>query len=271
MLDQKIECFGKNYLFYEKNTFKQKDTLLMKYLRKGSIHRKEDISLGVFCEDFRVESIRWNDCFSQEHRQLTLNKLYDALSDLTFFIDKNSIIKDYLHFFYNNLGFYFGGKVEEQIGTHFDSKQNFIYFAYNDDGAFAHAFAHAFASWLAISHNIPKISPFFETFRSCEDSKVSKTFTRLFDYIETSNFYKHAKCLDLKLETSYWSNYSELFARSFEHWIEKKLNSNQMYNNFLVHGALYNEVANIYPCGEESKIIVNLIDNLFFNLRYVEL
>lgn len=82
---------------------------------------------------------------------------------------------------------------------------------------------------------------------------------------KSSNFYKSARELDKNRKEAYYSDRCEMFARSFESYIEDKLTEKGLKSQYLVHStrsnALYGDLQP-YPEGEERLRINEAIENL---------
>ena len=80
-----------------------------------------------------------------------------------------------------------------------------------------------------------------------------------------SQFYTDSK--NVGGDTEYWTSSRELFARAFETYVEGKMKTGKIKNDYLVHGAWYGKQEAPYPRGKERDAINGAFDELMKNVR----
>jgi len=80
-----------------------------------------------------------------------------------------------------------------------------------------------------------------------------------------SQFYTDSK--NVGGDTDYWISNCELFARAFETYVESKMRTGKIKNDYLVHGSWYDTKSTPYPKGKERDAINGAFDELMKNVR----
>lgn len=101
-----------------------------------------------------------------------------------------------------------------------------------------------------------------------ERGEVTDAFADLMKAIENSGYGKRSRNY-ASLKSSYWNKPTELGARAFAVWIERKLAGNGISNDFLVNNPIIWDSSNIadryypYPMESDFESLDTAFDNLF--------
>lgn len=241
------------------------------FKRRGSDYRNgKNISVEMFCDVFKFKGVEWGNYINQVERQEFLNKAYDGFTDLMHLIGQNQSFAS----LNGNLGIAFGSRGSGKTMAHFDLDRNLMHFTRKGLGTVAHEFAHALDFWLAQQYPTIVENMLTEYDGYLEDCPINEPLNEWNNFIASSQFFKDAIYLDSTKKKRYWATSAELFARSFEHWVDVSLSNKGIENNFLVYGAKPSDSwegldTSAYPCGKESEKVCALITSIVDRLKFV--
>ncbi len=247
------------------------------WLRQGPTVREGDVTPKQLMDTFGFRGVNFGNWVSQAERQDFSNAAWDALHDLSrvLKLPQKTLSLNGL------LGLAFGAQGGGSFAAaHFVPGVNEINLTKTQGaGCLAHEWAHAldhyygikaglarvagrpYVSWLSSTARPPGLKPDVqEQFRAVMNSIMFERVpgTPLSKNIK-SELLMHCEQMDDKKPKKYWSTYHELFARSFEAWVNDKLAAEEGVNRFLVR---VNSGDMAYPCGDERVLINKAFDAL---------
>ena len=212
--------------------------------RKGRDWRNgKNISAEEFRETFGFRGVEFGNWTNQEDRQQALNNAFDAFMDLADAIGKSprSLSLN------GQLGIAFGARGGGgRAAAHYEPDKVVINLTKTQGaGSLAHEWWHAIDNYFArrrgqqhvynsdrtgYKYNTEKKGAYSEN----ERQELTDAFKELMNAIDNSSYGKRSRAY-ASMKSSYWSRPTELGARAFAIWIERKLSERGTVNDFLAN------------------------------------
>lgn len=247
--------------------------------RKGRDWRNgKNISAEEFRETFGFRGVEFGNWTNQEDRQQALNNAFDAFMDLADAIGKSprSLSLN------GQLGIAFGARGGGRAAAHYEPDKVVINLTKTQGaGSLAHEWWHAIDNYFArrrgqqhvynsdrtgYKYNPEKKGAYSEN----ERQELTDAFKELMNAINNSSYGKRSKTY-ASMKSSYWSRPTELGARAFAIWIERKLSERGTINDFLANNPTSTDWENPdmvtkyypYPIEGDFDTLDTAFDNLF--------
>ena len=247
--------------------------------RKGRDWRNgKNISAEEFRETFGFRGVEFGNWTNQNVRQQALNNAYDAFMDLADAIGKSprSLSLN------GQLGIAFGARGGGRAAAHYDPDKVVINLTKTQGaGSLAHEWWHAIDNYFArrrgqqhvynsdrtgYKYNTEKKGAYSEN----ERQELTDAFKELMNAIDNSSYGKRSRAY-ASMKSSYWSRPTELGARAFAIWIERKLSERGTVNDFLANNPTSTDWGNPdmvtkyypYPIEGDFDTLDTAFDNLF--------
>ncbi len=247
--------------------------------RKGRDWRNgKNISAEEFRETFGFRGVEFGNWTNQEDRQQALNNAFDAFMDLADAIGKSprSLSLN------GQLGIAFGARGGGRAAAHYEPDKVVINLTKTQGaGSLAHEWWHAIDNYFArrrgqqhvynsdrtgYKYNTEKKGAYSEN----ERQELTDAFKELMNAINNSSYGKRSKTY-ASMKSSYWSRPTELGARAFAIWIERKLSERGTVNDFLANNPTSTDWGNPdmvtkyypYPIEGDFDTLDTAFDNLF--------
>lgn len=247
--------------------------------RKGRDWRNgKNISAEEFRETFGFRGVEFGNWTNQEDRQQALNNAFDAFMDLADAIGKSprSLSLN------GQLGIAFGARGGGRAAAHYEPDKVVINLTKTQGaGSLAHEWWHAIDNYFArrrgqqhvynsdrtgYKYNTEKKGAYSEN----ERQELTDAFKELMNAIDNSSYGKRSKTY-ASMKSSYWSRPTELGARAFAIWIERKLSERGTVNDFLANNPTSTDWGNPdmvtkyypYPIEGDFDTLDTAFDNLF--------
>lgn len=233
-----------------------------------------DISGQELLETFRLRGVQFGEALSDKEKQRWLNEAFCAFHDLSRIIGFEPAWIGLGGRGRPTLGLAFGARGQGGASAHFEPALWVVNLTRDTGhGACAHEWAHALDSHLAQSTFSSGFNWLDETdFMTEERGRANRAklarpdafsaFTSLCDELfhpQDNPFYEYAKRIEAIKGTRkrYWASRVELWARSFEAFIQDELVANGETSPWLVHGTLPSDQHDLsmsaYPLGEQRE------------------
>lgn len=247
--------------------------------RKGRDWRNgKNISAEEFRETFGFRGVEFGNWTNQEDRQQALNNAFDAFMDLADAIGKSprSLSLN------GQLGIAFGARGGGRAAAHYEPDKVVINLTKTQGaGSLAHEWWHAIDNYFArrrgqqhvynsnrtgYKYNPEKKGAYSEN----ERQELTDAFKELMNAIDNSSYGKRSRAY-ASMKSSYWSRPTELGARAFAIWIERKLSERGTVNDFLANNPTSTDWGNPdmvtkyypYPIEGDFDTLDTAFDNLF--------
>ena len=247
--------------------------------RKGRDWRNgKNISAEEFRETFGFRGVEFGNWTNQEDRQQALNNAFDAFMDLADAIGKSprSLSLN------GQLGIAFGARGGGRAAAHYEPDKVVINLTKTQGaGSLAHEWWHAIDNYFArrrgqqhvynsdrtgYKYNTEKKGAYSEK----ERQELTDAFKELMNAIDNSSYGKRSRAY-ASMKSSYWSRPTELGARAFAIWIERKLSERGTVNDFLANNPTSTDWENPdmvtkyypYPIEGDFDTLDTAFDNLF--------
>lgn len=256
--------------------------------REGPDHRNgSDVSPEDIMTTFGLRGIQYGNSVSLKDRQRFLNFAFDSLADMAEIIGfKNQWMG--LKGTNTSLGLAVGARGQGGAAAHYEPDLKVINLTYRSGaGCIAHEFAHALDHRLSETcggkHFLSKrlqlrnrqyeyfgkmtIMEFMDAIEVEKTEKAVQLYSNM-DLVvsnlsSNTDYYKSAEIIQSQHRAKkYWTLPEELFARSFEAYIQDAVSLRGWHNPWLVHGTTEHEfiesgsIASAYPMKDE-RIILN--------------
>ncbi|WP_257606323.1 LPD5 domain-containing protein, partial [Gabonia massiliensis] len=239
-----------------------------------------DISAEEFRNTFGFRGVEFGNWANQAERQTALNNAYDALMDLAEVIGKSPKALS----LNGELGIAFGSRGSGKASAHYEQSKVVINLTKTQGtGSLAHEWWHALDNYFArkrgqrngfnsdrtgYKYNADKKKLYSEE----ERQELTDSFKELMKAINNSGYGQRSKSY-ASMKSSYWNRPTELGARAFETWVNRKLSENGVINYFLATPPLqwgdFEFVNKYYPYPMESDFesLDTAFDNLFNTIQ----
>ena len=247
--------------------------------RKGRDWRSgRDISAEEFRDTFGFRGVEFGNWTNQQDRQAALNKAYDALMDLAEAVGKSprSLSLN------GELGMAFGARGGGKASAHYEAEKVVINLTKTKGaGTLAHEWWHALDNYFSRRRgrkndfNTSRGGYVYNRERGGayspqEREEVTRSFAELVRAIEKSGYGERSHRY-AAMKSDYWSRPTELGARAFAVWVERKLSEKGTSNDFLATNPVSSDwgdpemVSKYYPYPIEGdfETLDTAFDNLF--------
>ncbi len=246
--------------------------------RQGPERRAGDATPEQFQDAFGFRGVQFGNWVEDSRRQVDMNEAFDALMDLSeaLGIPPKALSLD------GSLGLAFGSRGhggKNAPAAHYEPNNIVINLTKKSGpGSLAHEWFHALDNYFARLDKTGETKPqFLDRYATgwadvpnAMRPEVWAAFKHIRDAISSGTFFDRSKKLDAARSTPYFSQTIEKAARAFERYVEQKLWSKEISNDYLVNLAQGIEVE-----GEDSPLptnaemkggITQAYDNLFNTL-----
>lgn len=236
----------------------------------------KNINADEFMKSFGFRGVEFGNWTNQKDRQEALNKAYDALMDLAEAIGKNP----YSLSLNGELGIAFGARGGGRASAHYEANKVVINLTKTQGaGSLAHEWWHALDNYFArqrgerLGFNTErkgyKYNREKKDFTSdLERPEITDAFRKLMSDINKSDYGKRSS-MYAELKSNYWKSPTELGARAFASWVERKLSEKGIINDYLSNTPIpkgfedYVDRYYPYPIESDFEILDESFDNLF--------
>ena len=203
---------------------------------------------NVTAEDFRntfgFRGVEFGNWANQQERQRALNQAYDAFMDLS---EATGISPQGLSLG-GELGMAFGARGGGGAAAHYEPGKVVINLTKTQGaGTLAHEWWHAIDNYFSRrrgqalgynterkGYNLPVRRGKVEREHEAERKEITNAFSALMKAINGSSYGERSNAY-AGLKSSYWKEPTELGARAFAVWVERKLSEKGIVNNFLAN------------------------------------
>lgn len=250
--------------------------------RIGKAHRDSSVSSEDLMQVFGIRAIQFGESMSNKEKQEWLDSVFDALCDLA---DILKIPRKWIGL--GGIGLAFGARGKGGALAHYEQDLRVINLTRaKGAGSLAHEWFHAFDnrfcntvygpgySYLSTqTRHIRKSDKFEDKFISIinEFKNIQKIIG---SYFEPSEFYERSRKVEgIKGSKDYWTKSYELFARSFESYIQDAISKQGHQSPWLSYGTVKEDYLNTasrnfpYPLDKERELLFEGFDNLFNEVR----
>lgn len=249
--------------------------------RQGKDWRSgKDVTAEEFRSTFGFRGVEFGNWANQRERQDALNRAFDALMDLSEAIGKSprSLSLN------GELAIAFGARGSGRAAAHYEPSKTVINLTKTQGaGSLAHEWWHAvdnyFAKRRGEKHGFNteregyKYDRERKEFSSDKERKeVTDAFKKLVSDINASDYGKRSS-MYAELKSNYWKSPTELGARAFASWVERKLSELGIVNDYLSNNPIpkgfeeYVDSFYPYPLESDFDILDNSFDNLFNTIQ----
>ena len=213
--------------------------------RRGKDWRGDkDVTAEDFRNTFGFRGVEFGNWANQQERQRALNQAYDAFMDLS---EATGISPRGLSLG-GELGMAFGARGGGGAAAHYEPGKVVINLTKTQGaGTLAHEWWHAIDNYFSRrrgqalgynterkGYNLPVRGGKVEREHEAERKEITNAFTALMKAINGSSYGERSNAY-ANLKSSYWKEPTELGARAFAVWVERKLSEKSIVNNFLAN------------------------------------
>ena len=248
--------------------------------RKGKDWRGgRDISAEDFRNTFGFRGVEFGNWTNQAERQRVLNEAYDAFMDLS---EATGISPKGLSLG-GELGMAFGARGGGSAAAHYESGKVVINLTKTQGaGTLAHEWWHAIDNYFSRrrgqalgfntdrkGYNLPVKGGKVEFGHEAERKEITRAFVSLMKAISDSSYGERSNAY-ANLKSSYWKEPTELGARAFAVWVERRLSEKGVVNDFLANNNTrgwesleLTQKYYPYPLESDFESLDTAFDNLF--------
>lgn len=238
--------------------------------RVGEDYRNgKDVSADKFRETFGFRGVEFGNYVTQAERQRFLNEAYDAMMDLAALLNVSPRALS----LGGRLGFAIGARGGGSAMAHYEPDLNVINLTKSKGaGSLAHEWWHALDYYFNRMGDRRKTPATgnrrAEDFNPGQRREMEDAFESLMEKINGSDYRKRSVALDAALSKDYYTNPTELGARAFQDYVQRRLTDKGQVNDFLssfTPEEQWNGKAETYPypTGKDADAIDERFDNLF--------
>lgn len=243
--------------------------------RVGEDYRNgRDIGADEFRDTFGFRGVEFGNYVTQKERQRYLNEAYDAFMDLA---DLLGVSPKALSLG-GQLGFAIGARGGGgKNAAHYEPELNVINLTKTQGaGSLAHEWWHALDFYFNQRNGERKRpatgNTVAESFDASVRREMAEAFVGLMEKVNDSEYFRRSKRLDNKTNRQYFATDTELGARAFQDYVQRRLTERGQVNDFLssfTPEEQWNgeETTYPYPTGEEANAIDERFDNLFSTIE----
>lgn len=239
----------------------------------------KDVTAEDFRNTFGFRGVEFGNWANQQERQRALNQAYDAFMDLS---EATGISPRGLSLG-GELGMAFGARGGGGAAAHYEPGKVVINLTKTQGaGTLAHEWWHAIDNYFSRrrgqalgynterkGYNLPVRGGKVEREHEAERKEITNAFTALMKAINGSSYGERSNAY-ASLKSSYWKEPTELGARAFAVWVERKLSEKGIVNNFLANNNTIGwESPELtqkyypYPLESDFESLDTAFDNLF--------
>ena len=245
--------------------------------REGKDWRSgKDVTADEFMNTFGFRGVEFGNWTNQSERQNALNRAFDALMDLSEAIGKSPSSLS----LNGELAIAFGARGGGKAAAHYEPGRTVINLTKTQGaGSLAHEWWHAVDNYFAKRRGEKngfnteregyKYDRERKDFSSDKERKeITDAFKKLVHDINASDYGKRSS-MYASLKSSYWKEPTELGARAFASWVERKLSEKGIVNDYLSNNPIptgfeeYVDSFYPYPIESDFDILEGSFDNLF--------
>ena len=245
--------------------------------REGKDWRSgKDVTADEFMNTFGFRGVEFGNWTNQSERQNALNRAFDALMDLSEAIGKSPSSLS----LNGELAIAFGARGVGKAAAHYEPGRTVINLTKTQGaGSLAHEWWHAVDNYFAKRRGEKngfnteregyKYDRERKDFSSDKERKeITDAFKKLVHDINASDYGKRS-LMYASLKSSYWKEPTELGARAFASWVERKLSEKGIVNDYLSNNPIptgfeeYVDSFYPYPIESDFDILEGSFDNLF--------
>ena len=204
----------------------------------------KDVTAEDFRNTFGFRGVEFGNWANQQERQRALNQAYDAFMDLS---EATGISPRGLSLG-GELGMAFGARGGGGAAAHYEPGKVVINLTKTQGaGTLAHEWWHAIDNYFSRrrgqalgynterkGYNLPVRGGKVDREHEAERKEITNAFTALMKAINGSSYGERSNAY-ASLKSSYWKEPTELGARAFAVWVERKLSEKDIVNNFLAN------------------------------------
>ena len=204
----------------------------------------KDVTAEDFRNTFGFRGVEFGNWANQQERQRALNQAYDAFMDLS---EATGISPRGLSLG-GELGMAFGARGGGGAAAHYEPGKVVINLTKTQGaGTLAHEWWHAIDNYFSRrrgqalgynterkGYNLPIRGGKVEREHEAERKEITNAFADLMKAINGSSYGERSNAY-ASLKSSYWKEPTELGARAFAVWVERKLSEKGIVNNFLAN------------------------------------
>ena len=204
----------------------------------------KDVTAEDFRNTFGFRGVEFGNWANQQERQRALNQAYDAFMDLS---EATGISPRGLSLG-GELGMAFGARGGGGAAAHYEPGKVVINLTKTQGaGTLAHEWWHAIDNYFSRrrgqalgynterkGYNLPIRGGKVDREHEAERKEITDAFTALMKAINGSSYGERSNAY-ASLKSSYWKEPTELGARAFAVWVERKLSEKGIVNNFLAN------------------------------------
>ena len=239
----------------------------------------KDVTAEDFRNTFGFRGVEFGNWANQQERQRALNQAYDAFMDLS---EATGISPRGLSLG-GELGMAFGARGGGGAAAHYEPGKVVINLTKTQGaGTLAHEWWHAIDNYFSRrrgqalgynterkGYNLPVRGGKVEREHEAERKEITHAFSALMKAISGSSYGERSNAY-AGLKSSYWKEPTELGARAFAVWVERKLSEKGIVNNFLANNNVIGwESPELtqkyypYPLESDFESLDVAFDNLF--------
>ena len=204
----------------------------------------KDVTAEDFRNTFGFRGVEFGNWANQQERQRALNQAYDAFMDLS----EATGVSPHGLSLGGELGMAFGARGGGGAAAHYEPGKVVINLTKTQGaGTLAHEWWHAIDNYFsrrrgqALGYNterkgykLPIRGGKVERDSESERKEITNAFSALMKAIDVSSYGQRSNAY-ASLKSSYWKEPTELGARAFAVWVERKLSEKGIVNNFLAN------------------------------------
>ena len=238
--------------------------------RVGNDYRNgKDVSAEDFRKTFGFRGVEFGNYVTQAERQRFINEAYDAMMDLAALLNVSPRALS----LGGRLGFAIGARGGGNAMAHYEPDLNVINLTKSKGaGSLAHEWWHALDYYFNRMGDRRKTPATAnrraEDFNPGQRREMEDAFVSLMEKINGSDYRKRSVALDAALSKDYYTNPTELGARAFQDYVQRRLTDKGQVNDFLssfTPEEQWNGKAETYPypTGKDADVIDEKFDSLF--------
>lgn len=238
--------------------------------RVGEDYRNgKDVSAEDFRKTFGFRGVEFGNYVTQAERQRFINEAYDAMMDLAALLNVSPRALS----LGGRLGFAIGARGGGNAMAHYEPDLNVINLTKSKGaGSLAHEWWHALDYYFNRMGDRRKTPATAnrraEDFNPGQRREMEDAFVSLMEKINGSDYRKRSVALDAALSKDYYTNPTELGARAFQDYVQRRLTDKGQVNDFLssfTPEEQWNGKAETYPypTGKDADVIDERFDSLF--------
>lgn len=281
---EEAEEYIKNMKNKKDSVFQFQKPILKNAERKGPWQRNFEVSTDKFLEAFGFRGGEFGNYASYSERQLHMNYCFDALMDLAYVLNVSPNFLSLKREGEGSLGIAFGARGSGKALAHYESYKRVINITkVRGVGCLSHEWLHSLDDFIgSMCKNVANL-PFASSYMQNSEN-LSPELVKLFRELvyslkyndkcgckkqNRSDFWIESEKLDKGRKKAYFSSIYEMFARSFEAYVQDSLDEEGYISQYLVHSThnMYYFDYKPYPEGKEREEINKKFKAFFIGLK----